>query len=61
MCKYCEDGISIVDEKYLGLDIFYASNHKMYACIRGCDRRGWDTSTTFKIYYCPMCGKKIND
>jgi len=61
MCKYCEGGVAIVDDKYLGLGIFYTSHGKDNAYLRGYDRQGWDTSKTFKMYYCPICGKKISD
>ncbi len=61
MCKYCKDGIALVDGKYLGLSIFYTSDSKNNAYIRGYDKQGWDVSEMFKIKYCPNCGDKISE
>lgn len=61
MCKYCKDGVAIVDDKNLGLAIYWTSHGKDNAYVRGYDKQGWDVSTTFKMYYCPMCGEKISD
>lgn len=59
MCKHCEDGVTIVDGKYLGLAIFYTSHGKDNVYLRGYDKQGWDVSETFKINYCPVCGEKL--
>lgn len=57
-CKYCENGVALVDRDCLGLAIYYNPNGNN-AYVRGCDKQGWDISETFRMNYCPICGKKL--
>lgn len=58
-CKYCEGGVALVDGEHLGLAIFYSDYSEHNAYIRGYDIQGWDVSKSFKINYCPICGKEL--
>ena len=58
-CKYCEGGVALVDGEYLGLAIYCSSHGDQNAYIRGYDKQGWDVGEPFKINYCPICGKEL--
>lgn len=61
MCKHCDEGMAIDNEnnrKELGIELNGAKGKLM---AYGLDKQGWDISISFKIDYCPMCGKKFKE
>lgn len=58
-CKYCEGGVALVNSEHLGLAIFYSDYGSNNAYIRGYNKQGWDVSESFKMNYCPICGKEL--
>lgn len=57
MCKYCESGIGICENREeLGIEL-HSGKSKLVAY--GLDKDNWDISVECYIYYCPMCGKEL--
>ena len=57
MCKHCENGIGICENREeLGIELDSGTG-KLVAY--GLDKNNWDISVECKINYCPMCGKKL--
>ena len=59
MCKHCEKGIGICNNREeLGIELHSGTNHLV---AYGLDKNNWDISVKCEINYCPMCGKKLKE
>jgi len=69
MCEYCDKRINnkkikdIDNDKEDCLEIIYQEAHgnMIYVELDGQDNDGYKTADFFKINYCPMCGRKLNE
>ena len=58
MCKYCEQGVVISPDNRDELGVSFHSA-KAELVVYGLDKDGWDISVSCKIFFCPMCGRKL--
>ena len=59
MCKHCEKGIGICNNREeLGIELHTGTNHLV---AYGLDKNNLDISVKCEINYCPMCGKKLKE
>lgn len=57
MCEYCQKGF--IDKS--GVNIWFAVKPNIDEMVLIFDNCGYQTQSTVKINYCPMCGRKLSE